>query len=45
MINDQGRREVCVGYFEQASKIARSRQEKIAAVLEAFVNQHSDRKA
>jgi len=31
--------------FEQASKLPRSQQEKIAAVLEAFVNQHSDREA
>jgi len=31
--------------FEQASKLPRSQQEKIAAVIEAFVNQHSDRKA
>jgi transcriptional regulator with XRE-family HTH domain len=29
--------------FEQASKLPRSQQEKIAAVIEAFVNQHSDR--
>jgi transcriptional regulator with XRE-family HTH domain len=29
--------------FEQASKLPRSQQEKIAAVLEAFVNQHSER--
>jgi Na+-transporting methylmalonyl-CoA/oxaloacetate decarboxylase gamma subunit len=27
----------------QASKLPRSQQEKIAAVIEAFVNQHSDR--
>ncbi|MGH9768137.1 MAG: hypothetical protein ACREAB_11935, partial [Blastocatellia bacterium] len=31
--------------FEAASKLPRSQQEKIAAVLEAFVNQHSDREA
>jgi hypothetical protein len=31
--------------FEQASKLPRSQQEKIAAVIEAFVNQHSDREA
>ena len=31
--------------FEQASKLPRSQQEKIVAVLEAFVNQHSDREA
>jgi len=29
--------------FEAASKLPRSQQEKIAAVIEAFVNQHSDR--
>jgi transcriptional regulator with XRE-family HTH domain len=29
--------------FEQASKLPRSQQEKIAAVIEAFVNRHSDR--
>jgi len=29
--------------FEAASKHPQSRQEKIAAVIEAFVNQHSDR--
>jgi transcriptional regulator with XRE-family HTH domain len=29
--------------FEQASKLPRSQQEKIAAVIEAFVNQHSGR--
>jgi transcriptional regulator with XRE-family HTH domain len=29
--------------FEQASKLPRSQQEKIAAVIEAFVNQHSER--
>ncbi len=29
--------------FEAASKLPRSQQEKIAAALEAFVNQHSDR--
>jgi transcriptional regulator with XRE-family HTH domain len=29
--------------FEQASKLPRSQQEKIAAVLEAFINQHSER--
>jgi hypothetical protein len=29
--------------FETASKLPRSQQEKIAAVIEAFVNQHSDR--
>jgi Na+-transporting methylmalonyl-CoA/oxaloacetate decarboxylase gamma subunit len=29
--------------FEAASKLQRSQQEKIAAVIEAFVNQHSDR--
>jgi Na+-transporting methylmalonyl-CoA/oxaloacetate decarboxylase gamma subunit len=29
--------------FEAASKIPRSQQEKIAAVIEAVVNQHSDR--
>jgi transcriptional regulator with XRE-family HTH domain len=29
--------------FEQASKLPRAQQEKIAAVIEAFVNQHSDR--
>ena len=28
--------------FEAASKLPRSQQEKIAAVIEAFVNQHSD---
>jgi transcriptional regulator with XRE-family HTH domain len=28
---------------EMASKLPRSHQEKIAAVIEAFVNQHSDR--
>ena len=31
--------------FEAASKLPRSQQEKIAAVLEAFVNQHSDHEA
>jgi hypothetical protein len=31
--------------FEAASKLPRSQQKKIAAVLEAFVNQHSDREA
>jgi transcriptional regulator with XRE-family HTH domain len=31
--------------FEQASKLPRSQQEKIAAVLEAFVNQHTEREA
>jgi hypothetical protein len=31
--------------FEQASKLPRLQQEKIAAVLEAFVNQHSGREA
>lgn len=31
--------------FEQASKLPRSQQEKIVAVLEAFVNQYSDREA
>jgi hypothetical protein len=29
--------------FEASSKLPRSQQEKIAAVIEAFVNQHSDR--
>ena len=29
--------------FEAAFKLPRSQQEKIAAVIEAFVNQHSDR--
>jgi hypothetical protein len=29
--------------FEAASKLPRSQQEKIAAVIESFVNQHSDR--
>jgi hypothetical protein len=29
--------------FEAASKLPRSQQEKIAAILEAFVNQHSER--
>ena len=29
--------------FEAASKLPRSQQEKITAVIEAFVNQHSDR--
>jgi hypothetical protein len=29
--------------FEAASKLPRSQQEKIAAVIEAFVNQHSER--
>src|SRR5215475_3726534 len=29
--------------FEVASKLPRSQQEKIAAVIEAFVNQHSAR--
>jgi hypothetical protein len=29
--------------FEVASKLPRSQQEKIAAVIEGFVNQHSDR--
>jgi hypothetical protein len=29
--------------FEAASKYPRSQQEKIAAVIEAFVNQHSER--
>jgi hypothetical protein len=29
--------------LEQASKLPRSQQEKIAAVIEAFVNQHSGR--
>jgi hypothetical protein len=28
--------------FEQACKLPRSQQEKIAAILEAFVNQKSD---
>ena len=28
--------------FEAASKLPRSQQEKIAAVIEAFVNQHSE---
>src|SRR5262245_29403576 len=28
--------------FEAASKLPRSQQEKIAALIEAFVNQHSD---
>lgn len=31
--------------FEQSSKLPRSQQEKIPAVLEAFVNQHSDLEA
>jgi len=31
--------------FEQASKLPRSQQEKIAAVLEAFVKQHAEREA
>jgi hypothetical protein len=31
--------------LEAASKLPRSQQEKIAAVLEAFVNQRSDREA
>jgi hypothetical protein len=31
--------------FEQTSKLPRSQQEKIAAVLETFVNQRSDREA
>jgi len=30
-------------HFGQASKLPCSQQEKIAAVIEAFVNQHSDR--
>lgn len=29
--------------FEAASKLPRSQQEKIATVIEAIVNQHSDR--
>jgi hypothetical protein len=29
--------------FEVASKLPQSQHEKIAAVIEAFVNQHSDR--
>jgi hypothetical protein len=29
--------------FEVASKFPRAQQEKIAPVLEAFVNQHSER--
>jgi len=29
--------------FEAVSKLPRSQKEKIAAVIEAFVNQHSDR--
>jgi hypothetical protein len=29
--------------FEAASKLPRSQQEKIAAVIEAFLNQHSKR--
>ena len=28
--------------FEQASKLPGSQQEKVAAVLDAFANQHSD---
>jgi hypothetical protein len=31
--------------MQVASKLPRSQQKKIAAVLEAFVNQHSDREA
>ena len=31
--------------FEAASKLPRSQQEKIAAVLDVFVNQHSEREA
>jgi Na+-transporting methylmalonyl-CoA/oxaloacetate decarboxylase gamma subunit len=31
--------------FEAASKLPRSQQEKIAAVIEASVNQHSDSEA
>jgi hypothetical protein len=31
--------------FEAASKLPRSWREKIAAALEVFVNQHSDREA
>jgi hypothetical protein len=31
--------------FEAASKLPRSQQEKIAAVIEAFVNQRSGREA
>jgi hypothetical protein len=31
--------------FEAASKLPRSQQDEVAAVLEAFVNQHSDREA
>jgi len=29
--------------FETASKLSRTQQEKIGAMIEAFVNQHSDR--
>jgi hypothetical protein len=31
--------------FEAASKLPRSQQKKIAAVIETFVNQHSGREA
>jgi hypothetical protein len=30
-------------YFEAASRLPRSQQQKIAAVLESFVNQHATR--